>query len=77
MLYFQRYHLKENSGNHLFVYFLILYRLGHNQRQDSVTFLQTPSIQRDWKNVKIMIFDTPQATDKPYSQRLEMIQQST
>jgi hypothetical protein len=32
--------------------------------------------EKSWKEVKIMVFDAPQLTDKPYVQRLEYLDQS-
>jgi hypothetical protein len=51
--------------------------MGHGQRERCIEFIRNKNGQRNWKDVKIMIFDAPQATDKPYSQRLLMLQQST
>jgi hypothetical protein len=57
--------------------FLHHYRMGHNNRERCVQFIRTPKDKRDWSDVKIMIFDAPQATDKPYDQRLNFLQQRT
>jgi hypothetical protein len=51
--------------------------MGYNNKQECIDFVQTSESQRNWKDVKIMIFDAPQSTDKPYSQRLELLQKST
>jgi hypothetical protein len=45
-------------------------------RQHCVTFLTTPDTAKNWKDVKIIVYDAPQMTDKPYSQRLQMLQSS-
>jgi hypothetical protein len=50
--------------------------MGYNNRQKCIEFLQASEEKRDWSSVRIMIFDAPQATDKPYSQRLELLRQS-
>jgi hypothetical protein len=50
--------------------------MGHNKRQQCVEFVQTKDELRNWKDIRIMIFDAPQSTDKPYSQRLELLKQS-
>jgi hypothetical protein len=48
--------------------------MGYNTRQLAVDFVQNPI---DWTNVKIIAFDAPQAIDKPYSERLNILKQST
>jgi hypothetical protein len=49
--------------------------MGYNNRQKCVDFLNTRSEYRNWEDVKIILFDAPQATDKPYTQRLEIQKQ--
>jgi hypothetical protein len=49
--------------------------MGYNNREKCVQFLHSTNAERDWKDVKIMIFDSPQVADKPYSQRLAFLQQ--
>jgi hypothetical protein len=53
-----------------------LVRMGYNNREQCIKFLRSSYSKRDWKGVKILIFDAPGATDKPYSQRLELLQES-
>jgi DNA ligase-1 len=57
------------------LYYLLCCRMGYNNRQQCVEFLTT-MVTRNWKSVKIMVFDAPQATDKSYAQRLELLRQS-
>jgi hypothetical protein len=48
----------------------------YNNSQQYADFLQAKYDNRKWNEVKIMIFDAPQAMDLPYSQRLDILQQS-
>jgi hypothetical protein len=48
--------------------------MGYNNANKCIQFLQ--SNQSDWTNVKILVFDTPQLVDKPYSERWNFLQQS-
>jgi hypothetical protein len=48
--------------------------MGYNKRDRCVQFLADN--KRNWNHVKIIAFDAPQATDKPYIQRLELLQKS-
>ena len=50
-------------------------RMGSNNYVQCINFLK--NAERDWTNAKIIVFDAPQATDIPYSQRLNMLHQST
>jgi hypothetical protein len=50
--------------------------MGYNSRNQVIQFMKTNQAERDWKNVKIIIFDAPQATDNSYAQRLELLKQS-
>jgi DNA ligase-1 len=47
--------------------------LGYNKREDCAIFLKNK--QRNWNNVKIIVFDVPTEMDKPYSARLDLIRQ--
>jgi hypothetical protein len=49
--------------------------MGYNNRDKCVQFLQADSNKRNWSTVKIIAFDAPQATDKSYTQRLELLKQ--
>jgi hypothetical protein len=49
----------------------------HGSKKDCIDFIRQKDALRNWKNVKITAFDAPQATDKPYSQRLQYLEQST
>jgi hypothetical protein len=49
--------------------------MGYNQREKCDQFLQAET--KNWKEVKIMIFDAPQVKDKPYAERLEYLKKST
>jgi hypothetical protein len=51
--------------------------MGHGKQQQCINFIRESNETRSWKDVKIMVFDAPQATDKPYSQRLELLEKST
>jgi hypothetical protein len=55
---------------------LRLVRMGYNRRNKCVEFL-TKKEARNWNDVKIIVFDAPQAIDKPYEQRLNILQQRT
>jgi ATP-dependent DNA ligase len=48
--------------------------MGYNNREQCLQFIRAQNA--NWSNVKIMVFDTPQVADKPYSERLEILQQS-
>jgi hypothetical protein len=50
-------------------------RMGPNKRNDCIPFLKGK--MDDWTNVKIMIFDAPNAMDRPYSERIRLIQSGT
>jgi hypothetical protein len=50
--------------------------MGHNNSQQCINFLTTVSQKRNWKDVKIQVFDLPKATDEPYGKRLEALQDS-
>jgi hypothetical protein len=61
---------------YLTVYFpLNVYRMGINNYVQCINFLK--NAERDWTNAKIIVFDAPQATDIPYSQRLNILHQGT
>jgi hypothetical protein len=47
--------------------------MGPNNRSKSVDFLRDQ--YRDWRSVKIIAFDAPQARDQAYTQRLEILKQ--
>jgi hypothetical protein len=49
--------------------------MGHYSRQKCIDFIRTTK-PRDWKGVEVIAFDAPQATDKPYSDRLKLLQES-
>jgi hypothetical protein len=51
--------------------------MGYSGKEQCIQFLRTPNEKKNWDDVKIIIFDAPQAADKPYSQRLELLKQST
>jgi hypothetical protein len=70
-------HLKESFGNNYLELFYNLDRMGYNKLDKCIQFLQTVPSQRDWRGVKILIFDAPQSMDKPYSGRLDILKQST
>jgi hypothetical protein len=73
----QPFHLKENFGKWVVLESdSLLNRMGHNTRQKCIEFIQSKNENRNWKDVKIMVFDAPQSTDKPYSQRLSILQSS-
>jgi DNA ligase-1 len=55
---------------------LICTRMGHNNIEQCINFLRTSKNQRDWSSVKIIIFDTPYATDLPYEQRFKLLENS-
>jgi hypothetical protein len=52
-----------------------LFRLGQQRKQESLNFLK--SSQQNWKDVKIVVYDAPQAMDKSYTERLSILLQST
>jgi hypothetical protein len=47
----------------------------NGDREKCNEFLLATDEKRNWKDIKITIFDAPQATDKPYSTRLELLHQ--
>jgi hypothetical protein len=49
--------------------------MGHNSRQRCVEFVNNN--EEDWGDVKIVVFDTPFETDKPYSERFAILKQRT
>jgi hypothetical protein len=51
--------------------------MGYNNREQCIKFIKSPDNQKNWNGVKILVFDAPLATEKPYFQRLEQLQQST
>jgi hypothetical protein len=69
-------HLKDNFGMYYRLSIDVL-RMGYNNLDRCVDFLQKPAEQRNWQDVKIFIFDAPQATEKSYVQRLQMLHTST
>jgi DNA ligase-1 len=50
--------------------------MGYNSRDRCLEFLESSPETHNWNEVKILIFDTPEATDKPYSQRLDFLRRS-
>jgi hypothetical protein len=50
-------------------------RKGPN-KVDQCIHLVTSNAENSWKDTKIIMFDAPQATDKPYIQRLELLEKS-
>jgi hypothetical protein len=52
------------------------FRMGYNNVERCIQFLRTKSNNRNWKEAKIIIFDSPGATDKPYYERLNLLQNS-
>jgi hypothetical protein len=48
--------------------------MGYNNRQKCIDFLKKK--QKDWSDVKIIVFDSPQEIDKPFSERLNILNQS-
>jgi hypothetical protein len=48
--------------------------MGHNTHQMCIDFLKKK--QKDWSDVKIIVFDSPQEIDKPFSERLNILNQS-
>ena len=67
--------MKVNYGRDIIFVYLTLYRMGVGKREQCNKFVTQRGI-RDWKNVKIMIFDAPQAIDKAYSERLQLLKYS-
>jgi hypothetical protein len=49
--------------------------MGYNNLNSCAEFFRTKN-ERNWKDVRIKVFDAPNAVDKPYRQRLELLQQS-
>jgi hypothetical protein len=49
-------------------------RMGYNKQHQCQEFLMKE--ERNWKEVKIVAFDAPQMTDKPYSERLAYLRQN-
>jgi DNA ligase-1 len=50
--------------------------MGYNEKQQCIDFVQTRDEKLNWEDVKIMIFDAPQAPDQPYYQRLDLLRKS-
>jgi hypothetical protein len=50
--------------------------MGVGRREQCNKFVTQREGIRDWKDVKIMIFDAPQAIDKTYSERLQLLKYS-
>jgi hypothetical protein len=50
--------------------------MGYNNKERCVKFLHSNPENRNWEDVKIIAFDAPQVTDKPYSERLALLNQS-
>jgi hypothetical protein len=68
--------LKESCGKYIFSrLYLLTNRMGYNSREKCEWFVEKPT-DEGWKDVKIIAFEAPQAKDKPYSERLNLLRQS-